>query len=209
MPKMRRLEFGFERVLDNASSIEAAAFFDATINRGLSLSNLTAGFSDADNQLSTGVQNGSAQGFRLVYSRRLSNIFSTSIGYSAGRGQRLSPNGLNNPLDLLDNAFFQSIAAQISANFDSGTEIQTIFRLSPQAAVFAIDPFAGRLAVYDPSLSILVTQKLPTLGLPVRAKAVIDARNLFDFKSEIANGETALQLNSSRRILRGGIAVRF
>jgi hypothetical protein len=195
--------------LDNASSLEAAAFFDATTNRGISLVNLPVGFSNADNQFSTGAQNGSAQGFRLVYSRRLNDIFSTSIGYSAGRGQRLSPNALDNPFNLFENAFFQSLAAQISANFDSGTEIQTVFRLSPEAAVFAIDPFAGRLAVYDPSLSILVTQKLPSLGLPVRAKAVIDARNLFDFKSEIANGETALQLNSSRRILRGGIAVRF
>ena len=33
-------------------------------------------------------------------------------------------------------------------------------RFSPNATVFAIDPFAGRLGVYDPSLSIQVTQDL-------------------------------------------------
>jgi hypothetical protein len=65
------------------------------------------------------------------------------------------------------------------------------------------------MAVYDPSLSILVTQNLPTLGLPVRARAMFDARNLFDFQTATADGDTALSINSSRRYLRGGIALRF
>ena len=87
--------------------------------------------------------------------------------------------------------------------------MQTVFRFSPQATVFAIDPFAGWLAVYDPSLSIQVTQDLPTFGLPIHAQAVIDARNLFDFQTGIDNGEAAVQLGQTRRLLRGGILVRF
>ncbi len=84
-----------------------------------------------------------------------------------------------------------------------------MLRFSPRAAVFAIDPFAGRLAVYDPSLSILVTQELPTFGLPLRARATIDARNLLDVMTGIEDGENTVSLNVLRRTVRGGISVRF
>lgn len=210
MPKLRRLEFGIERVLDNASNIEASAFFDTTTNRGISFLQLPLAESgDNDNPFLSAAQNGSSQGFRVVYSRRLSEIFSTALGYSVGRGQSLSTNGITNPAELFDEALFQTFAAQVSASFDTGTEVRAVYRVSPRGAVFAIDPFAGRMAFYDPSVSVLVTQKLPTLGLPVRAKAMFDARNLLDVQTTAANGETALRINSSRRYLRGGIAVRF
>jgi hypothetical protein len=208
MPKLRRLEFGIERVLDNASNIEASAFFDTTSNRGVSFVELPLDGNE-DNPFLNAAQNGSSQGVRVVYSRRLNEIFSTALGYSFGRGQSLSANGITNPSELFDDALFQTFAAQVSANFDTGTEVKAVYRVSPNGAVFAIDPFAGRMAFYDPSLSVLVTQKLPTLGLPVRAKAMFDARNLLDVQTAAANGETALRLNSSRRFLRGGIAVRF
>src|SRR5205085_6153449 len=41
MNKSRRLEFGVERVLDNTSSVEANAFFDTTLSRGVGLNNLS------------------------------------------------------------------------------------------------------------------------------------------------------------------------
>ena len=75
--------------------------------------------------------------------------------------------------------------------------------------MFAIDPFAGRLAVYDPSLSIQVTQVLPTFGLPLHAEAVIDARNILDFQSSTETTETLTQLGTARRSVRGGISLRF
>ena len=84
-----------------------------------------------------------------------------------------------------------------------------MLRFSPNATVFAIDPFAGRLAVYDPSLSIQVTQELPSFGLPLRAEAVLDARNLLDLQANTENGETFTQLNAGRRSVRGGISLRF
>jgi hypothetical protein len=212
MPRLRRLEFGIERVLDNSSSLEATAFFDATTNRGVSFISLpinTFESTAGEDDFSTAIQSGSAQGVRVVYSRRLNSIFGTSLGYAAGRGQRLSSEGIENPANLFEDAVFQTLAAQLSANFDSGTEVRTVWRFSPRATVFAIDPFAGRMAFYDPSLSVVVTQKLPSLGLPLRAKAIIDARNLFDFQTATTSGENSLQLNQSRRVLRGGIAVRF
>ena len=100
-------------------------------------------------------------------------------------------------------------ALQIGAGFDTGTNIRTVLRFSPNATVFAIDPFAGRLAVYDPSLSIQVTQELPSFGLPLRAEAVLDARNLLDLQANTENGEILTQLSTGRRSVRGGISVRF
>ena len=70
--------------------------------------------------------------------------------------------------------------------------------------VFAIDPFKGRLAIYDPGLSIFVTQSLPNLGLPFHAEAILDARNLFDFQTSVSGEFGSLRTNVQARMLRGG-----
>jgi len=212
MERSRRFEFGVERVLDNESSIEANAFFDTTSNRGVGLMSTPlsafAGESGAA-LINVANQQGAARGLRIVYSRRISQVFGASAGYSFGRGQSLSSRGLENPADIFENGFFQTAALQLNADFQTGTHIRTVFRFSPGATVFAIDPFAGRLAVYDPSLSILVTQDLPTFGLPVRAEAVIDARNLLDTQVATEDDDTQFTIVTGRRSLRGGISVRF
>lgn len=212
MERSRRLEFGVERVLDGESNVEATAFFDTTSDRGVGLlSAPLSSFSGESGELLIKVANqqGAARGMRVVYTRRMSRVFSASAGYSFGRGQQLSPSGLTNPSELFGNGFFQTAAAQMNADFGTGTRVRTVFRFSPGATVFAIDPFAGRLAVYDPSLSILITQELPTFGLPVRAEALIDARNLLDSQVCTDDGERLTTVNATRRSLRGGIAVRF
>ena len=111
--------------------------------------------------------------------------------------------------ELFENSFFQSFFGQIDADFKTGTNVKTVFRLSPDATVFAIDPFQGRLAIYDPSMSVLVTQELPTLGLPIHAQAIVDARNIFDFQTGLNGDEGSLKLTGQGRTLRGGILVRF
>jgi hypothetical protein len=212
MERSRRLELGVERVLDNESSVEATAFFDTTSNRGVGFFSMPlSAFSGEGGAplLSVANQQGAAHGLRVVYTRRISRILNASAGYSLGRGQQLSVKGLTNPSELFDSGFFQSAAFEMSATLDTGTRVRTVFRFSPRATVFAIDPFAGRLAVYDPSLSILVTQELPTFGLPVRAQAVIDARNLLDTQTSTDDGETFISVDAARRSLRGGISVRF
>jgi hypothetical protein len=212
MERSHRLEFGVERVLDNESSIEATAFFDTTSNRGVGLFaaplSAFAGEGGAP-LLSVANQEGAARGLRVVYARRISSVLNASAGYAFGRGQQLSARGLSNPAELFEDGFFQTAALEVSAHLDSGTRVRTIFRFSPRATVFAIDPFAGRLAVYDPSLSILVTQELPSFGLPVRAQAVIDARNLLDAQATAEDGETFMSVDAGRRSVRGGISVRF
>jgi Carboxypeptidase regulatory-like domain len=207
--KSRRFEIGIERVLDNKSSIETTAFFDTTLGRGVGLTNLPFDTLDGTG-FGTLVANqqGRAQGLRLVYNRRISPTFSATAGYSFGSGQKLSGD-ISDPSKIFDNSFFQSLFGQLTADFKTGTNVRTIFRLSPQATVFAIDPFQGRLVIYDPSLSVMVTQNLPTFGIPVHAEAIVDARNLFDISNGINTEDGTLRINSQRRLLRGGILVRF
>lgn len=212
MDRSHRLEFGVERVLDNKSNFEGTAFFDTTSGRSVGLlSTPMTAFSGASGEtfISVANQQGASKGMRLVYTRRLSRMWTASAGYSFGRGQRLTSGDISRPAEIFESGFFQTAALQLGATFDTGTNIRTVLRFSPNATVFAIDPFAGRLAVYDPSLSVQVTQELPSFGLPVRAEAVLDARNLLDAQSSTDNGEILTQLSTGRRSVRGGISLRF
>jgi hypothetical protein len=209
MNKSSRFEFGVERILDGSSSIEANVFFDLTSGRGVGLINMPIGFLGDEADKFVANQQGKAQGLRLVYSRRLNGIFSTSAGYAFGNGQKISDKALSNPANIFENDYFQTVFGQFDADLRTGTQVKTIFRLSPQATVFAIDPFQGRMTIYDPGLSVVITQSLPTLGLPIRAEAIIDGRNLLDFQTGVGGEEGTLKMSSQRRVLRGGIMVRF
>ncbi len=210
MNKSRRLEFGFERVLDNKSSVETNVFFDTVDNRGIGIDGISFDSLGGENFAEfVANQQGRARGARIVYTRRLSGIFSTSAGYAFGNSQKLSEEAISNPANLFENGFAQTVFGQFDADFNTGTQVRTVFRLSPKATIFAIDPFQGRLAIYDPGLSVKVTQSLPTWGLPIHAEAIVDGRNLFDFQTGISGEEGNLRLNLQRRNLRGGILVRF
>jgi hypothetical protein len=220
----QRLEFGIERVLDGSSSVEATAFFDTTNARGVGFLSLPLNGFAVDEETAAlpqlaqaNNQQGAARGVRVVYARRLNRYLKASGGYAFGRGQAIAPqaasllsgNASVRPDQIFRNAAFQAIAAELDADLHTGTRVRTVLRFSPRAAVFAIDPFAGRLAVYDPSLSIIVAQDLPTFGLPVRATAIFDARNLFDLQPNTDDGDTIIALTQMRRSVRGGISVRF
>jgi hypothetical protein len=210
--RSRRLEFGVERVLDNASSFETTAFLDTADGRGVGLAGLPISAFNSNSGAalqSVALQEGATRGVRLAYTRRFGSLLTATAGYAFGRGQQLSAAGLQNPARFFSNASFQTAAVQVGLTPRSGTRIHTVLRFSPKATVFAIDPLAGRLAVYDPSLSILVTQELPTFGLPVRAEAIFDARNLLDAAAKADDGEQSISLTNMRRSVRGGISLRF
>jgi hypothetical protein len=211
MERSHRLEFGVERVLSNESNLEATAFFDTTSGRGVGFFRTPiSAFSGAtgDALINVANQEGAARGMRVVYTRRLGGQWSASAGYSFGEGQRLAST-FTAPDEMFVNSFFQTASLQLNGGFSSGTRVRTVLRFSPNATVFAIDPFAGRLGVYDPSLSIQVTQDLPSFGLPVRAEAVLDARNLLDAPIATESGEVLTQVTANRRSVRGGISLRF
>ena len=212
LERSHRLEFGIERVLDNNSNVEATAFFDTTSGRGVGLlSGPASAFSGktGDAFVDVANQQGSSRGIRVVYTRRLNRVWTASAGYAFGRGQQLSAAGFETPAELFESGMFQTAALQLGGVFRTGTQVRTVLRFSPEATVFAIDPFAGRLGVYDPSLSIQVTQELPSFGLPVRAEAILDARNLLDAQTSNENGEILTIIGNNRRSVRGGISLRF
>ncbi len=210
MNRSSRLEFGVERVLDSKSSIDAGVFIDSTPGRGVGLNAFAFDTLDGDGfEEFVAEQQGRAQGIRVVYTRRLRGPFTVSAGYSFGNGQKLSADGITEPSRFFETDFFSSFFGQVAAELKSGTSVRTVYRLSPAATVFAIDPFKGSLAIYDPGLSVMVTQHLPNLGLPIRAEAVIDARNVFDTQPGISSEDGILRFNAQGRILRGGIKVRF
>ena len=212
LERTHRLELGVERVLDNSSNVEMTAFFDTTTGRGVGLlSGPASAFSGRPGETFMNVANqqGASRGIRVVYTRRLNRVWSASAGYAFGRGQQLSATGFETPAELFESGMFQTGALQFAGVFRTGTQVRTVLRFSPEATVFAIDPFAGRLGVYDPSLSIQVTQELPSFGLPVRAEAILDARNLLDAQTSSENGEILTFIGNSRRSVRGGISVRF
>jgi hypothetical protein len=210
MNRSRRVEFGIERILNERSSIDANVFFDTTPGRGVGLNSFAFDTQSGDGfEEFVADQQGRARGIRVVYTRRLGGPLSVSAGYSFGNGQKLSLNGISDPSGLFENDFFSSFFGQLVADLRTGTSVRTVYRLSPRATVFAIDPFKGSLAIYDPGLSVLVTQQLPNLGLPFRAEATILARNLFETHPGVWNEEGGLKLSSQGRIVRGGIKVRF
>ncbi|MBX3299556.1 MAG: carboxypeptidase regulatory-like domain-containing protein [Acidobacteria bacterium] len=205
-----RIEMGIERILDGRSSVESTVFFDTTPGRGVGLTAIPFEFIAGDAaEETTAVQQGGAAGARIVYFRRINSVLSASGGYSAGTGQRLSQKAISDPSTIFEQGIFQTFYGEVTADLESGTRVRTIFRFSPDATVFAIDPFKGRLAIYDPGLSILVTQRLPRFGLPIRAQAILDGRNLLDAVGGVSSSDGRLIIEGHRRMLRGGIMVRF
>ncbi len=220
LDRSQRFESGFEKLFgEGNSSVAASAFYDLVSGHGVGVLALPLEASPENQQTFQQVanrvtaMNGAARGIRLMYNRRFNENISTSVGYSFGRGEQFDNQALESitPARLFRGGFFQVAAAKLDLDFRhrTGTRISTVIRLSPSAVVFAIDPFAGQMSVYDPNLNIYVTQELPNFGLPVRWQAVVDARNLLDQAVGTDDGTIQIVATRSRRSVRGGFAFRW
>jgi hypothetical protein len=220
LDRSRRFEVGIERLFGRGNtSIEASAFYDLISGHGVGVLALPleaspethATFQEVAHQVTA--MNGAARGARLVFNRRLNDHVIASVGYSFGRGSRFNQAPIDSiaPTQLFRSGFFQVATAKLDLDFteQTGTHVSTVIRLSPSAVVFAIDPFAGRMSVYDPNINIYVTQELPNFGLPVRWEAIVDVRNLFDEASGVDDGAFQLVAARTRRTVRGGLAFRW
>jgi len=132
-----------------------------------------------------------------------------SFGYSFGSGAQLSTRPIDQltPANLLSKGFFQVATAKLDVDLSerTGTRVSTVVRLSPDAVVFAIDPFAGRMSVYDPNINIYVTQQLPNFGFPWRWQAIVDIRNILNQLNGAEDGAVQLVATRSYRSIRGGV----
>ena len=206
-----RLQVGGEQVLSDRSSLEVMAFFDTASGHGLGLLAIPVERSGSDPRLLNENLSGRSRGLRVVYHRRLNSVLEGAAGYAVGEGQRLNSHGITDPANLFSNALFQIISARLDANFEStGTRVSTVLRVAPSRALFAIDPFQGQIATYDPNISVSVTQALPTLGLvPGHWEAVVDVRNLLDQQSSVSDDRQELVASRFHRLVRVGVSVRF
>lgn len=220
LDRSRRLEFGTERIFgDGRASLEASAFYDVVSGHGVGVLTLPlevspetqATFAQMANHVEA--MNGGARGVRVMYAKRVNDYLTASAGYSFGRGSQMSRTYLNDlrPSNIFRNGFFQVATAKFDLDFSqhTGTRISTVVRLSPDAVIFAIDPFAGRMSVYDPNINVYVTQDLPSLGLPIRWQALVDIRNLLNQMNGVDDGTVQLVSARSFRTIRGGVALRW
>ena len=149
----------------------------------------------------------------MVVRRALTDRITTTLGYSAGHGHHI--HGLRatsgSPAGNFHERLFQVATGQVDLDLvdQTGTRISAVLRLSPSPFLFAIDPFAGQMGVYDPTLNLYVTQELPNLGLPIQWQAIVDLRNLLNQAPVIEEGGALLLATRSRRVIRGGVAFRW
>ena len=220
LDRSQRFELGVERMFsDGDASIEASVFYDLNSGHGVGLIALPleaspetqATFQQVAHQVTA--MNGAARGARVMLNRRLNGHVTASAGYSFGRGSRLgdAPVSQVTPAQLFRGGFFQVATAKLDLDFteETGTRVSTVIRLSPSAVIFAIDPFAGRMSVYDPNINVYVTQELPSFGLPVRWEALVDVRNLLNQVLGAEDGGVQLASARARRTLRTGLAFRW
>ncbi|HEX5085219.1 MAG TPA: carboxypeptidase regulatory-like domain-containing protein [Blastocatellia bacterium] len=218
--RSQRFEIGVERALgDGNTSIEASVFYDLISGHGVGLLALPleaspetqATFRQVAHRIMA--MDGAARGFRTALNRRLGSHVTASAGYSFGRGSRLNDEPVSQiaPSQLFRGGFFHVATAKLDLDFTerTGTRVSTVIRLSPSAFVFAIDPFAGRMSVYDPNINVYVTQELPNIGLPGRWEAVVDVRNLLNQALGVEEGGLQLARARMRRTVRGGLAFRW
>jgi len=223
LDRSQRFEVGVERSFgEGNTSVEASAFYDLISGHGVGVMALPleasletqATFQQVAHRVAA--MNGASRGVRVMINRRFNNHLSASAGYSFGRGSKFNNAPIDSitPAQLFRGGFFQVATAKLDIDFAerTGTRVSTVIRLSPSAVIFAIDPFAGRMSVYDPNINIYVTQELPSFGMPVRWEALVDVRNLLDSVNGAPGAEDGgLQLVSARmrRTVRGGLAFRW
>jgi hypothetical protein len=203
-----RLQFGGQHTLSDKSSIEMMAFFDTISGHGVGL--LAIPFEGETSERSESLS-GRSRGVRVVYHHRINRILEGSVGYAFGEGQHLDPRGITEPAEMFRNDTYHVFSARVDANFVStGTKVSTVLRLAPERAIFAIDPFQGQIAAYDPNLNISLTQDLPVSGfLPGQWQAVIDLRNLLDQQPAISDERQEILASRFHRLIRIGISLRF
>lgn len=205
--RSRRFEVGVGHLIDERSNVEVMAFFDTASGHGVGFLAIPAEGADGE-RFSTGELDGRTSGVRVLYTRRLNDVLSGTVGYAAGRGLRFTGDASASPAAFVAPATFQALAARIEADFASGTHVAAVYRFNSNSVVFAIDPFAGRIGTFDPAASIFVSQDIPMFSfIPGQWTATLDVRNVFDARGPMIDEDTTIADFS--RLVRAGVSLRF
>ena len=197
-------EVGISRFLDESTKVSAAIFEDRSNYRAL----FVTAPDGRHGLLIFDGKNTPSRGIRLFANREF-NGFETGIGYTLASGGGIPAGEMT--LDELRSQImhrrFHVVTARIKTDFElTNTELTAVYRWISKYAAGVIDPYQQGVEYNDPTLSISITQNLPTFGaIPAKVQAVFDARNLF----EQPFGSSKNQLALSPRFVKGGINIRF
>jgi carboxypeptidase family protein len=197
-------ELGVSRFLDEATKVSMALFQDRANYRAL----FVTAPDGRQGLLILDAKNHPSQGLRLFINREF-NGFETGFGYTAATAPGFSPYAIaiDDVRSQINQRRFHVVTARVKTDFElTNTELTAVYRWVSKYAAGAIDPYQQTSEYNDPSLSISITQNIPTFGVvPAKVQAIFDARNLF----EQPFGSSRNQLALSPRFVRGGINIRF
>jgi len=197
-------EIGVSRFLDDATKVSAAVFQDRSNYRAL----FVAASDGRHGLLILDGKNNPSQGVRLFLNREF-NGFETGFGYTVASGPAISPlaSNLEQVRNQVSQQQFHVVTARVKTDFTlTNTQLTAVYRWVSRYAAGMIDPYQQNSEFSDPTLSISITQNLPTFGaIPAKVQAIFDARNLL----EQPFGSSKAQLAVSPRYVKGGINIRF
>lgn len=197
-------EVGISRFLDDATKVSAAVFQDRANYRAL----FVAAPDGRHGLLILDSKNYPSQGVRLFLNREF-NGFETGFGYTVASGPAMSPlsSTLEQVRSQVSQRQFHVVTARVKTDFSlTNTQLTAVYRWVSRYAAGMIDPYQQAAEFNDPTLSISITQNLPTFGaIPAKVQAIFDARNLL----EQPFGSSRTQLAVSPRYVKGGINIRF
>jgi hypothetical protein len=198
-------EFGITHILSDGLEVAAAAFRDRTETEALFVR--TADGRHGIVVLDT--TNLPSEGIRLSVNRQFRN-FEAGFGYTSVIGVGID-SAASFDQDQMENHLvrrrFQSVAARFKADVDATqTEITAVYRWTSAFPASRLDPYQRVMEYNDPTLSLSITQNLPTWRMfPGKVQAILDARNLLDQSF----GAPRNQIGQYPRLVKGGINIKF
>ena len=197
-------EAGATRIFSDGLEITAAAFRDRTDSEALFV-NTADGHHGI---LILDTSNIPSEGVRLNVNRQFRN-FQAGLGYTSVNGVGISSHAasFDDMRNQLVRRRFQSVAARFRAEVDvTQTEITAIYRWTSAFSASHLDPYQKVMEYNDPTLSLSITQNLPTWRMfPGKVQAILDARNLLDQTF----GTPRMQIGQYPRLVKGGINIKF
>jgi hypothetical protein len=147
-------------------------------------------------------------GARLNVNRQFRN-FEAGLGYTCVSGVGINDQAttFDEMRHQIERRRFQSVAARFKADVDATqTQITAVYRWTSASSASRLDPYQKVMEYNDPTLSLSITQNLPTWRMfPGKVQAILDARNLLDQSF----GAPRTQVGLYPRLVKGGINIKF
>jgi hypothetical protein len=224
----RHYRSSISQQLTENTQIELAAYKDHLFGGTSSFLAIPEGDS-AVRVLNPGDEQGEIRGYRVMVTRRLGSILSTSVAYVRGSAMGVDGDleGLVsqalNPTGLLENRKFHGVSTQLEAYIPfSRTHVNALLKFIPNGhPITILDSFSDTYETGNEGIHLFVRQVVPMpenwltfLGLDFMSEyeieALLDIRNLANDDLGVIHTDAGkFSLVRNPRTVRGGISVRF